>query len=812
MRITNMNRCTLAVSVALANGLTASQAHSQALEEVFVTATKQSVGMQDVPIALSVMDGEKIIEQGIGSLTDMAVFMPNVHVAEAAAGDQLFIRGIGSGINYGFEQSVGTFIDGVYFGRGQASRSAFLDVERVEVLKGSQSTLFGKNTIAGAINISTAKPTDDSEVSILLTAEPEFDGTAATFIASGPITDTFSARLAVKYEDTDGWMTNLFLGEDEVAREDKVARITLGWEPTDTVTAYFKYETGKSDSVGSNSTLVQTTPTSEAIYSAIDPNFSDSVGFDYNKSNASFAERSQPSFHDSQWDIATLTAQWDIGEHTLKSISGYVDYQFVNYRDNDSSPLAAIARGRDERHEQFTQEFLLISPQSDTFEYLAGAFYQKEELGHERFTDVSLAALANAGVEFIVNGNDQTALVGSGIADATGLNTFDQDAESWSTFAQGTWHATDAFRVIGGLRYSHDQKEIEKTAISVALLTEGPESELLSAVYDKTLNLATKHSFGNGLAEVCPATNRDQPGLSTTITCETIPFDTKRAESHVTGDLTLQWDASDDTMLYAKYGNGYKAGGFDEDNGRGNTDTGYYEDETSDTFEIGAKMDLWDGRGRFNVAVFHSEYQDVQVSTFDGNAGFVVGNAAETEVEGIEVDGMFAVTETFVIFGAASWLDAKYKDFPNAGCTNDQIQSFVASGGAAADCIQDLAGQRLQFAPDWSASFGANYSVAVSDNLEVVLGTDIMYSDAYDTAADGDAVLVQDSFTKINARIELAEVEGSWSIAVLGKNLTDETTSTWGNDVPLGAFGFAGTYFKHVDAPRSFEIQARYQF
>ena len=164
-----------AIAIAVAGGLAAMPLQAQMLEEVIVTATKRAVGMQDVPIALSVMSGEKIAEAGITNLEDMAVFMPNVHIAEGSSSDSIFIRGIGSGINFGFEQSVGTFIDGIYFGRAQASRSSFLDIERVEVLKGSQSTLFGKNTIAGAISITTAKPTDEFEGSFTALYEPDAD-------------------------------------------------------------------------------------------------------------------------------------------------------------------------------------------------------------------------------------------------------------------------------------------------------------------------------------------------------------------------------------------------------------------------------------------------------------------------------------------------------------------------------------------------------------------------------------------------------------------------------------------------------------
>jgi outer membrane receptor protein involved in Fe transport len=803
-RIAALPFCIAATTIAI-------PAQSQMLEEVMVTATKREVGMQDVPISLAVMEGDKISEQGITSLTDVAVFMPNVHVAEASAGDQLFIRGVGSGVNYGFEQSVGTFIDGVYFGRGQASRSAFLDLQRVEVLKGSQSTLFGKNTVAGAINITTTRPGDEFEVIIDATAEPEFNGKSATLTVSGPITDTLGARLVVKGAETDGWMDNKTINEDEVAKEDLIGRLTLVWDALDNLSLALKYEQGDTETTGSNEVIGIGTDLSTSIYQSTDfgdPNFR--PGFDYDKYDATFDTdpRSGETFHDSDWKIGTLTADWDVGEFTIKSITGWVDYSFNNYRDSDYSPLKALARGRDESHEQFTQEFILTSPASDTFEYLAGLYYQDEELVHERFTDVSLSTLYNAGALL-------PDIAGTGIADATGQNTFDQDAETWSAFFQGTFHINEEWRIIGGIRYSEDEKEFSKTGIVAPILQEGPDTELLAAVYDGTLNLATKHSFIDGVAEVCPADS------VTTIACVTSPIETEREEDHVTGDVTVQWDATPDMMVYGKWGNGYKAGGFDEDNGRGNIPAQQYEDETSETIEFGAKMDLFEGRGRFNVAAFTSEYDDVQVSTFDGVAGFVVGNAAKSEVDGVEMDGMFAVSEELTITMALAYLDAKYDSYPGAGCTGSQTQAFAAGPDGIpgtdddltpGDCTQDLSGAALQFAADWSGNLGAQYVTNIGDGLELNTSVDMMFTDEYDVAADADEVLSQDSFYKINARIAIGDRDGDWSIALLGKNLTDEETTTWGNDVPLGQFGFYDTYFQIIDAPRSFEIQARYRF
>jgi outer membrane receptor protein involved in Fe transport len=791
-----------AIAIAVAGGLAAMPLQAQMLEEVIVTATKRAVGMQDVPIALSVMSGAKIAEAGITNLEDMAVFMPNVHIAEGSSSDSIFIRGIGSGINFGFEQSVGTFIDGVYFGRAQASRSSFLDIERVEVLKGSQSTLFGKNTIAGAISITTAKPTDEFEGSIQLAVEPEFGGQRATLTLSGPITDNFGARLVIQDEQSDGWMDNGAINQDEQQKDNQVGRLVLAWQPTENLDVGFKYETGSSDTTGTNEVISVASTAAAAFYTTADPNFAQNSGFGYDKSEATFGAgtpRRGEAYHDSDWDISTLTVEWALGEHTLKSITGYVDYSFETARDSDYSAIKSLHRYRDESHKQFTQEFLLTSPQSDTFEYLAGLFYQDEELQHNRSTDVSLQALFNAGVGL-------PPVTASGLFDGTGNNTFNQDAQTTSAFFEGTFHLSDTLRVIAGVRYSEDEKEFDKSAIVAPLFTTGPASPLLTSVYADTLRLTRAHDFRDGVAQVFDATAPNSLAIT--------DLNTERKEEHVTGDLTVQWDFSEDTMLYAKYGNGYKAGGFDEDNAQANVDAQEYEDENSESIEFGAKMDLWEGRGRLNIALFHSEFEDVQVSTFDGTAGFIVGNAAESEVDGIELDGMFAVSEEITIFGAIAFLDANYKSFTDAACTAQQTIDHAAAGGTntRANCLNDLSGERLQFAADMSANFGITYNTEITDSLELGLGADVMYTEDFDTAADADPVLVQDAYTKVNARISLGDIDGTWSLALLGKNLTDETTSGWGNDIPLGSFGFDNSFFQVIDAPRSYEIQATYNF
>ena len=231
------NRRPLAAAVALCGGTLLSglsQAQDDApsgpmLEEVVVTATKRLESLQDVPISVNAVSAEKMAEAGIDRIENLAPYVPNLSMAENGIGTAIYIRGIGSGINAGFEQSAGMYVDGVYYGRPQLSRAPFLDLERVEVVRGPQPILFGKNSIAGAISMITAKPTDEFEASISMLYEPDAEEMEGTAVVSGPLTDSLSGRLAVRYRETDGFLENIYLDDGEANREESTFRGTLQW-------------------------------------------------------------------------------------------------------------------------------------------------------------------------------------------------------------------------------------------------------------------------------------------------------------------------------------------------------------------------------------------------------------------------------------------------------------------------------------------------------------------------------------------------------------------------------------------------------
>lgn len=228
----------LALSVTLASPM----ALSQQLEEVIVTAQKRAESLQDVPISISTMSGEKMDEAGIFKIEDLQLFTPNLSMTETGISTQIYIRGIGTGNNQGFEQSVGQYVDGVHYGRQQLLRAPFLDLERVEVLRGPQGILFGKNSIAGAINMTTAKPTDEFEGKISGKYSPDGDITEFVGMVSGGITDNLFGRLVARQYDEEGWMENTTLNEDEPERDEFAIRGQLLWNATDNLSIGFKAE------------------------------------------------------------------------------------------------------------------------------------------------------------------------------------------------------------------------------------------------------------------------------------------------------------------------------------------------------------------------------------------------------------------------------------------------------------------------------------------------------------------------------------------------------------------------------------------
>lgn len=735
----------LVSAVAMATSFSAVANEALMLEEVIVTAQKREQSLQEVPVSVSAVSGDQISNSGMTNLTDLSSYVPNLKINEGPTENGIYIRGLGSGENQGFEQSVGMFVDGVYAGKARQFQAPFLDVGSVEVLRGPQGTLYGKNTIAGSITITSAKPTDEVEASFMTEYEFEEGGQTTEAIASGPLAENLAGRIALRYTEADGFMDNTLQDDEEMDVNALAGRVSLLWTPTDDLDVLFKYESANTETAGKNNRVVDATPLQLAAYQAADPSFEID---DYQRST------SRAETMDVDSESFTLNVNYDLGSHELTSITAYSTFESDDVFDADFSPLEFVAVDLNQQYEQISQELRITSELGDKFDYIAGFYYQESEFDTDR-------------------------VLGLGPVNGGFNSNFSQDSTTYAAFGSLSWHQTDDMHWTLGLRYTKEEKEGERSLVITEYMTKTPTGDFL-------INAAL-NGFGVYSHDV-----KDD-----------------RSSENVSPSLKFQYDLNSDVMLYASLSKAFKSGGYSEPGTYGDEAGEYnplvgptvfdYDEEEALALEIGGKTTLLDGAAVLNFALFRTEYDDLQVSTYDG-VSFVVGNAAKAISQGIEVDGMVRLTESLTMTGSMAYLDASYDEFANANCTYEQ--TLVAPLG----CTQDLGGETLANAPDWTANLAFDHVMSLSDNLELMSHIDFSYTDDQYLASDLDERSLQDAYTLVNARVALSNSEGSWEVALLGKNLTDKEYFTM-----MGDSGFQdGAFFGFTGAPRTVAIQVKF--
>ncbi|BFM14927.1 TonB-dependent receptor [Maricurvus nonylphenolicus] len=828
MRIAMKHALSLAIGSAIASSTPVFAQDSAAftLEEVIVTAQKREQSLQDVPLSVNAVGGEKMAEAGITNLEGMTGLVPNLTFNQTGIGTNVAIRGISSGINQGFEQSVGQYVDGIYYGRAQLTRAPMFDMERVEVLRGPQSILFGKNSIAGAISMTSAKPTDEFEAKIGALYEPEHDEQQIDLVVSGPITENLSGRLAIMDRTMDGYFDNEFLDNDEQDDDETFIRGTLVWDASDDLSVTLKVEDGSFDSKGRNIGVTQETTLGATSYEAqldrltgINANQGlltggalpsiTSAGSSYslNTNGDDFERTSNGDFSENDMENVTITVEYGIGDYTLTSITGYNAYEYTEHCDCDFISAELIELTSEEEFEQYSQEFRITSPGGETIDWIAGIFYQENELEFDDKLVVPEDSLLPTGVAFAsalaaVGGNPLdpgfNAALGGELVNvdpmrgASSSRDFDQESELWSIFAQATWNITDETRLTLGARYTDEEKEASRRQFHLDA----------NGAVDPTLT----GLFGAfGVEEHSIADDRD--------------------ETSFTPLVTLQHDLTDDAMVYISWTTGYKSGGFDvRSNAHPTVGAGglagiptldvegvfEFEEEEAESIEIGGKFTLLDGAAEMNVALFRTEYTDLQTSQFDGTLGFNVTNAGEATTQGLELDGRWRVSEGLTLSGALAYLDFEYDKFPNSQCAFGQTPNSTSHAGQC-----DISGETREFTPEWTGSLTADYIRPLGDALEFRSTLDLIYSDDYFTSPTLDSRTEQDSYTKVNLRLALGASDGQWEVALVGKNLTDEEVMSFSNQLPVSNSFTAGSgtaYYAFYDRPRSVALQGMLRF
>ena len=780
------------------------QATVRALEEIVVTAAYREQGLQDVPVSISAVTGETISRAAIQKAEDIQFLVPNFTLTETGIGTNAFIRGAGSGINQAFEQSVGTYIDGVYFGRAQQWRAPFLDIERVEVLRGPQSILFGKNSVAGALNITTARPTDEFEGSFAASWEFENEESIIEGMLSGPISDRFRYRIAARQRELEGYMFNATLGEDEPNRKDWTVRGTLEFDVTDNLTATLKAEVGEFDVDGRHIEIVNELPAAGGPFQGLqynqilslvfgaDPSVNNVVQDDIRSSNGDFSYNESENF--------ALTLDWALGDFDFKSITALSTFEYNEFCDCDFTGADVFGAALQETYDQFSQEFRLSSPVGERFDYIAGLYYQTSEHDYADQITVSPTSVLITAIN-LQTGTPGDPTDGSGLAVANTMasRTAGVDNDVISAFAQFNWHISDTFTLQLGARITNDQRDGDRTLAIVS----GDFSPL--PVVQTAAPLVYGSLFGITSTNLNALSQSTIPQLSVPATAllgalGSLPVDGSRDKTTTSPEIKFIWNVGSDNLLYVSAAEGFKSGSFDF---RANNRNFYpdmatsfeFDDEEATNFEFGGKFLLADGAMELNFAAFFTEYDNLQISIFDGVLGFNVGNAASAEIQGLEVDMRWAASDFLTISGGFAVTDFEFTDFKNGQCYFGATPDVDIDGDGTAE-LCDYTGNSNQMVSDFQGNVSFDIRVPVGQNLEFGALFDVFYTDDYDASATYDPGLVQDSYAMLNARLSIGSQSGRWTIAALAKNLTDERVLSFGGDTPLAGstFGAKSNY------------------
>jgi outer membrane receptor protein involved in Fe transport len=886
-------------SMALAIATISTGTYAAQLEEIIVTAQKRAQSLQDVPISMTAITGERMQDAGITSFADLSGFVPNLGISENAVNTIISMRGISVGANQSFEQSVGVYVDGVHYGKSRQIRTGLFDLQQVEVLRGPQGILFGKNTLAGAINVTTAEPEMGEGMSGKIAATVETDdGELFEGHLNYSPSDNLGFRLALRDRSDGGYMDNSFANATNGApsamptTDETIWRFTTMWDPNESTSVKFTH--GESDFVRVGGPGMVTTFAKEenipasnslmyAVMGIISPEFKGNVDagvFDANRDGRSIGglalsqslgrdlDRTEEKFEGTDTQTSDTALRIDIemdNGYSFHSVTGRNTYDYEDGMDADWLPVTFVGRSDISDYSQTSQEFRLASPTDKAFSFVAGVYWSKAEQDIDRTVIVD-GTLGNPGTVKYVTGvgaltdpatgempegtttqdildagtssflafskpqiagailqtadpatigaaltggsdgpygavfdavNNMWGVDGGAMWNQAGrVSNYSNETDTVAAFFQGTYELSDTLTLTAGVRYTEEDKEAfakaDLTASYTGLATPN-ETPFLAALQAA--------SFGVWAHD----------------------FNEKRSTSQVIPAANLQWEQSDTSKYYISYSEGFKSGGFnsvDDQNPeiaadgtvlRTTPGIGFeYDDESASSFEIGGKHVLLDGAMNLNWAYFNSEYEDQQVSTFVG-LGFVVANAASSEIQGIEMDMAWQATDELRLGLAMAFLDGSYGNFDAAGCTATQASALLGLGtltssspvtsalgcqqqflgnGDASGSSQDISGGQL--GSDYSGSITADYIKPLANGLVWFAGMDINFTDMYYMTGDLDPIDIQSGFEKVNLRTGIRGDD--WDVMLFGRNITDEITASGAADVPLAG----GAHFSYM--------------
>lgn len=806
-----------------------SELFAQQLEEIFVTATRRGESnIQITPISVTALDEQAIDKLLLHDLGDIAIAVPNLVAGNAPAFNSVnfSLRGVGqTSIILYQEAPVGVSIDDFVVPHVQTQALEPFDIESIEVLRGPQGTLFGKNTTAGVINVRTKRPVM-GEKSIEVRAKyAEFDTIETRYAVNYGLTDTFAVRAAGVYQKSDGYYQNgkqstsfnpftfapeTFNGDGRDLGGDDVfsGRFKALWQPTENFTALFQYEIIRDN--GDSPPVVNTSSqiSGEALpqFGLVQPGngFNGVTGDDPFK-QAGISDRCDviclDKGHEIDVDGFYLNIDWDIGNFTLHSVTGFRDQEsrlpstFVG-----ETRASLFDATRDDNRETFQQEIRINSNLDGPVNFILGGFYQENDV--DFCVTQALGLLDFFGPGFAING--PTFLGGAGLPPLA-VNTHNdnpsvlcnsQDATAVSVFGDISFDFTDRVTIGAGWRLSYEKKKWVGRAQTLFQFLDGtgvPDENLLSTL-SEPLDAADFDRFPSNVV--------------------------RRSKSWTKPSwrANVGYEATDNIYLWVTLSRSVKSGAFNDQTGTFTTGVptlltnelqlAPVNPEFANSREIGIKADLFNNRLRLNMVFFDVDYEDAQRAL---NAIFPIGpgvnfqetrffNAAELDVRGIEFEGTAQVTDNLVLSGNFSWQEAEFRKFEADANFNGVI-----------DPGEDLSGRPVNRAPDWTGMVSATYSHSLSNWGKVSHNILASYEEGtiFTFSASGPAFDARtDDRLLVNWSSTFTDNSDKYFIRVFGKNLTDENYIT-------GNLSVAGLWtMTSFGAPRQFgvEVGAKFDF
>jgi iron complex outermembrane receptor protein len=743
------------------------------IEEVIVTAQKKAQNLQDVPISVSSFDRDFIADLGVTDIGQLVQYTPNVKFDNSFGGAALLtIRGFGTPpLANGLEPSVGLTIDDVFYGRSYFINDANFDLEQMEVLRGPQGTLYGKNTIAGVFSIRTRDP-EVENTAYFNAGRADYDEVHLQAGASIElIEDVLAARISLRSRNRDSHLFNTARNEQNT-NLDYSKRLKLKWFISDTSDLLFNAWTSKNRQVGLILQLKQANERSMEEFRKKDPLVE---AEEYNNLTSmnrdTFSKRDTKTFSVKySKELGSPSFFNDLAMNLIFSRSKAMIIQGI---DGDFSPIDFIDFGTDKpsRYEQDQLELRFNGGLPAPFDiglgvdFVAGVFIsESEQSASVRQTNGAGFASYIVGAGAIFNPFPGVSLPGPGVPDIddedqaeTLHSSTDVDSESIAWFMQYDWFASDSITVTFGLRYGEDWR------------------------YGHVV------SYRDGLPGAAPVTTGQ---TNYNLFIEDTDYD-------FTPKLTLSWQALDDLTLFATATEGFKSGGFAA--GVFRDDNLTFEPEQATAYEMGFKSKWLGGSLIVNGAIYHTSYQNLQVQNFDGRSIFVK-NAADAEAKGFEFDFFWLPPVPYMsIGGSAGFVDASYIEYLCAPVNATQASNTTATGDDScyndatgskdeplAPSFQDLSGAPLAYAPKASASLYNTLTIPLVDlGINVIFGIDALYQGEHFIDTDNDPNAFQEATTKFNTRLGLKADDGHWSFILNVRNLTEEKESVLVIDQPL---------------------------